>query len=138
MNSPPAAGAVTDNRILLGPVPVDERPEVRRSYRVKVVNPIWNGSGTIRRKKAEHYVLHGRAEWVGSEQVRMLMSHPANRAAAAEAAAAYESVKRTMSREELAHLPLANVEIAYTDRSVAATRHVAGRSGPVRVIRSNG
>jgi hypothetical protein len=43
-----------------------------------------------------------------------------------------------MSREELAHLPVTNVGIAYTDRSVAVTRHVAGRSGPVRVIRIDG
>jgi hypothetical protein len=138
VNSPPAAGAALNNQNPLGPVPAEGGQSERRSYQVKVVNAIWNGSGTIRRKKAEHYVLHGRAEWLGSEQVRMLMSHPANRAAAAEAAAAYESIQRTMSREELAHLPVANVQIAYTDRSVAATRHVAGRSGPVRVIRSNG
>ena len=100
---------------------------------MQVVNSIWNGPGTIRRKKAEHYVLTGRAEWVGPEQVRMITLHPENKAAASDAAAGYQGITRTMSLEELAHLPIANPRLAYTDRSIPATRHFAGRSGHVRV-----
>lgn len=105
-----------------GQVPAGNEPGNKRSYRVKVVNSIWNGAGTIRRKKAEHYVSLQRAEWVGPDQVRMVMSHPDNQAAAAKAAVGYEAIKRTMTLEELANLPLVRARIAYTHRSVPATR----------------
>lgn len=75
-------------------------------YRVTVVNPIWNGGYTIRRKKAEHYVEVGRAEWVGPNQLRMLMSHPANIAAMTRASAGYHDINRTMTQQELRHVPL--------------------------------
>ena len=39
---------------------------------------------------------------------------------------------------ELPHIPLTRPQIAYTDRSVRATRHVGGRRGPVRIVGSGG
>ncbi len=64
------------------------------SSKVKVVNPVWNGNGIIKRKVAEFYVTEGRAEWVGRpesfsgtlDQLRLIPSHPKNVAAAARAA----------------------------------------------------
>ena len=84
---------------------------------VKVVNSIWNGAGLIRRKKAEHFVSTGRAEWVGANQLRMIMSHPKNVSAGARAAAGYNDVDRTMTLKELQRIPMVNPRIAYTDRS---------------------
>jgi hypothetical protein len=55
---------------------------------VRIVNAVENGSPVIKRKVAEHYVLIGRAEWVGADQLR-LNSHPANKRAAAQAATDY-------------------------------------------------
>lgn len=132
MNSPPTFGTSPNNKKPLGLVPAER--ERKRSYRVKVINSPWNGDGLIRRKKAEHYVSVGRAEWVSADQVRMIGSHPQNSTAASRAAEGYQSVTRTMTLEELAHVPLVNPRIAYTNRSIPASRHFAGRSGPVRVV----
>ena len=77
--------------------------------------------------------MDGRAIFMGTDQLRLIESHPKNLAAAATAAAGYEGVNRTMTLEELKHLPVMRPHIAYTDRSVPATRHMSGRSGPVRI-----
>ena len=47
---------------------------------VRVLNPVSNGTAIFNRKKAEHYVKKGRAEWVGDNQLqlRLVMSHPKN------------------------------------------------------------
>jgi hypothetical protein len=60
------------------------------STRVKVINSVWNGSGLLKRKVAEHYVREGRAEWVADGQLRLILSHPKNQAAA-ERAHAWEA-----------------------------------------------
>ena len=115
---------------------------------MRVVNAVWNGSGYIKRKKADFYVKEGRAVFVGSvrhpdrdemiDQLRLIESHPDNVRAATTAATGYESITRTMSLAELAHIPLMRPQIAYTDRSVPATRHVGGRRGPVRIVNNDG
>ncbi len=134
MNSISGAVPITKNPTPFGPVPAANKPGNKGSYRVKVVNSIWNGAGTIRRKKAEYYVSLQRAEWVGPDQVRMLMAHPENRAAAAKAAFGYEAIIRTMTVKELANLPIVRQDIAYTHRSVAAARRVGGREDSVHVV----
>jgi hypothetical protein len=53
------------------------------SSKVKVLNPVSNGRGIIRRVDADHYVREGRAEWAGPDQLRLNLSHPRNVAAAA-------------------------------------------------------
>lgn len=78
-----------------------------------MVNRIWNGGYTIRRKKAEHYVEVGRAEWVGPNQLRMLMTHPANIAAMTRASAGYHAVNRLMKPQELANIGVLRPLIAY-------------------------
>jgi hypothetical protein len=132
VNSPPNIGLVSNHRNPLGPVSAENKPGSKRSYRVKVVNSIWNGPGTIRRKKAEHYVSVGRAEWVAPDQVRMVTSHPENRAAAARAKEGYVSITRTMSLEEIARLPMARPRVAYMNRSLPTNGLDEGRGGPVR------
>jgi hypothetical protein len=57
------------------------------SSKVKVVNEVRNWDGLMRRKDAEWYVEEGRAEWVGKDQPRLVLSHPDNIAAAARARA---------------------------------------------------
>lgn len=59
---------------------------------VRTVNPVLNQSPTLRRKDAERLVRLGRAEWVASDQIRLVMSDPQNRAAAALAAGTYNAV----------------------------------------------
>jgi hypothetical protein len=115
---------------------------------VRVVNAAWNGSGYIKRKKAEFYVKEGRAVFVGSarhpdrdemiDQLRLIDSHPDNIKAAATAALGYEAIRRAMTIEELSHIPMVRPRIAYTDRSVPASRHVGGRRGPVRIVNCGG
>jgi len=110
------------------------------------VNAPWNGSGYIKRKKAEFYVKEGRAVFVGTsrhpdrnemiDQVRLIDSHPDNIKAAATAALGYETIRRNMTLDELRHLPMVRPQMAYTDRSVPATRRLGGRSGTVRIIRT--
>jgi hypothetical protein len=101
---------------------------------VKVTNPVWNGSGYIKRKTANFYVGEGRAIFVGEDQLRLIESHPKNRAAYWRAAQEYLRVHRTMTRVELSHLPVVRPDVLLTDRSVPVHRTPAGRSGRVRVL----
>lgn len=57
------------------------------SAKVKVVNPVWNGNGIIKRKVADYYVSEGRAEWIGEDQLRLVATHPKNQVAAERASA---------------------------------------------------
>jgi hypothetical protein len=61
------------------------------SAKAKVVNAVWNGSYEVRRKTANHFVAEGRAVWVGRDQLRLLLTHPKNQAAAARAAKGYQA-----------------------------------------------
>jgi hypothetical protein len=116
----------------------------RLSSYVRVVNAPWNGSGFIKRKKAEFYLKEGRAILAGSARdlnrdqmidlLRLIDSHPDNVRAAQTAAVGYQAIRRTMTIEELAHIPMMRPQVAYTDHSVRATRYVRGRSGPVRTM----
>jgi len=107
-----------------------------RTPYVRVVNPVWNGSGYIKRKKAEHYVRTGRGCFVALDQLRLNESHPDNIAAASRAAAGYEGVDRLMTVDELAHLPMARPQVAYTSPKGDGRRRYAGRSGTVRLLTS--
>lgn len=133
MTSPPARRPETQGAAGAGPLGMES--DGRRSSHVKVVNPVWNGSGYIKRKTANFYAAEGRAEFVGEDQLRLINSHPKNRAASWKAATGYERVHRVMTRAELAHLPVVRPAILLTDRSTRARRSFAGRSGPVRVLR---
>lgn len=112
-----------------------EKQATRTTY-VRVVNPVWNGSGYVKRKKAEHYVRTGRGCFVALDQLRLNESHPDNIAAASRAAAGYETVDRLMTVSELAHLPMARPEVAYTVPTGDGRRRYAGRSGTVRLLKS--
>jgi hypothetical protein len=106
------------------------------SSRVKVVNSIWNGSGVIKRKVAQSYVDEGRAEWVEQDQLRLVLSHWKNQAAAARARA-WEAGKAPSSEGEIAR----TLALFGTD-GLAACDHVKcrfeeprelpDRIGPVR------
>ena len=142
MNSPPAARPAIQEAAGAGPR--GKTTARRLSSYVRVVNAPWNGSGFIKRKKAEFYVTAGRAVFVGSardphrdeiiDQLRLRESHPDNVRAAKTAALGYNGIRRTMTIEELAHIPMMRQQVAYTDRSVPASRHVRGRSGTVRTM----
>jgi hypothetical protein len=145
MNSPPAGRPRTQEAAGAGPRGKGTARNL--SSHVRVVNAPWNGSGYIKRKKAEFYVKEGRAVYVGSarhpdrdemvEQLRLLDSHPDNIQAAVTSAVGYEAIERTMTLNELRRIPMMRAQIAYTVHSLPATRHVGGRSGPVRIVRSD-
>ena len=80
------------------------------SAKVKVVNAVWNGRGLLKRKVAEYYVAEGRAEWVGEGQLRLVLSHPKNMAAARAAACQTEC----------------NPDPAATHLSLAVAQHPSG------------
>ena len=132
MTGPPAARSETQGAAGAGPL--GKERDGRRSA-VKVVNPAWNGSGYIRRKTANFYVAEGRAVFVGEDQLRLIESHPKNRAASWRAAAGYERVDRMMTLEELAHLPVVRPGLLIRVRSTLVRRSSSGRSGPVRLLR---
>ncbi len=83
----------------------NEKPKGLSAY-VRVVNAAWNGSGYIKRKKAHHYVKEARAIFVAPDQLRLIQGHPKNLAAGVSAAAGYKSITRTMTLDELTHLPM--------------------------------
>jgi hypothetical protein len=140
LTGPPAATPA--NQEAAGASPRGKDTARKLSSHVRVIDAPWNGSGYIKRKKAEFLVKEGRAVFVGSarhperdemiDQLRLNNSHPDNIRAARTAAFGYEAVQRTMTIEELPHIPMIRPMMAYTDRSRLATRPVAGRRGPVR------
>ena len=112
----------------VGAGPLGNTVTQKPSTYVKVVNSVWNGSGCIKRKVAEYYVEERRAEWVGDDQLRLIESHPKNRAAARRATRGYENVARVMTTAEMKHLPI-------IQRRKSTGRHGAlGRSAPDRVL----
>jgi hypothetical protein len=77
------------------------------------VNQVLNQSPIIRRKDAERLVLIGRAEWVGSDQLRLVLSHPSNCIGAAIAARGYEwPAGKIPDARELRHIPIVCAEKA--------------------------
>ena len=104
MMGPPAIMPETQEADGAGPRG-SEKPKRLSAY-VRVVNAAWNGAGYVKRKKADHYVKEARAVFVAPDQLRLIPSHPANRAAASSAASGYESITRTMTLDEQAHLPM--------------------------------
>lgn len=111
--------------------------------KVRISNPIENGSNFTSRKRALEFVEAKRAVFVGDNAIRFIENDPRNQAARRRAAAEYNAVNRTMSRQEIANIPFVRpgkaLTEAMTNRSqVSVRRHVAGRSGPVRIIVSTG
>jgi hypothetical protein len=110
--------------------------------KVRITNPIDNGSNLTSRKRALQFVEAKRAVFVGDNSIRFIENDPRNQAAHRRAAAEYNAVDRTMTRQELANIPLVRpgkaLREASTNRTQAARRHVAGRSGPVQVIVNTG
>jgi hypothetical protein len=115
MTGPPAARPGIQEAAGAGPRG-SEKPEGLSAY-VRVVNAAWNGSGYIKRKKADYYVKGGRAFFVCPDQLRLIQSHTANLAAASAAAAGYESIMRTMTLDELAHIPIMRPSLVRIGRS---------------------
>jgi hypothetical protein len=72
------------------------------STKVKVVNPVWNGNGRITRKVADFYASEGRAEWVGRDQIRLVLTHPKNQAAAARARAWEAAYRPSLDDDRIA------------------------------------
>jgi hypothetical protein len=111
--------------------------------KVRIINPVENGSNITSRKRALQFVAEGRAVFVGSKLLRFIETDPRNQAAAHRAARGYEAVNRVMSKAEIANIPLVRpataIRDAMTDRSTSRRRHVPGRrSGPVHVLVSKG
>jgi hypothetical protein len=126
MTGPP--GVRPEMQGAVGAGPLGERAAKKLSTHVKIVNSVFNGSGYLKRKVAEYYVAEGRAEFVADDQLRLIESHPKNRAAARRATWGYENVTRVMTIAEMKHLPI-------IQRRKSTGRHGAlGRSTPDRVL----
>jgi hypothetical protein len=118
-------------------------PEVSNKVlkKVKIVNPIENGSDITSRKRAVQFVHAGRAVFVGAGDnfIRFNDADPRNQAAEGRAASGYQGVDRMMSKTEITNIPLARpakaLMEALIDRSkVPVRRSMKGRSGPVKVV----
>ncbi len=76
---------------------------------VRIVNQVRNQSPVIRRKDANRLVALKRAEWVAADQIRLVLSHPANRRDATMAAIGYEwPAGKIITRRELRNIPIVN------------------------------
>lgn len=120
------------------PMPTAE-VSINVAKRVRIINPVENGSNITSRKRALQFVQSGRAVFVGSNLLRFIEADPRNQAAVRRAARGYEEVDRMMSKTEIANIPLARPATAFkelmTDRSGSRGRHAPfGRSGPVHVF----
>lgn len=93
MSGSPASRPAKQEADGAGPRSID--PVRKLGRYVRVVNPVWNGCGFIKLKKALFYVKLKRGSFVDAEcsQLRLDMTHPANRAAAQSASVGYQLVK---------------------------------------------
>jgi hypothetical protein len=130
VNSPPASRRQESHDARGG----DTRGNKTNPKYVRIVNPVENGNPVIKRKVADHYVTTGRAEWVDADHLRLIASHPTNILKSYNSAAAYNAAAAVMiqSADELRHVPILRPRDLLTDRSVRASRHFRGRSGPAR------
>jgi hypothetical protein len=124
------------------PMPTAE-VSTKVAKKVRIINPIENGSNITSRNRAQQFVEAKRAVFVGDRFVRFIETDPRNQAAQKRAATGYNSVPRMLSKTEIANIPVARpggaLRAALTKRSgVPVRRHIAGRNGPVRVIMSSG
>jgi hypothetical protein len=119
----------------------DSRRVSKPVKKVRITNPIENGSNFTSRKRALQFVEAKRAVFVGDNSLRFIESDPRNQAARSRAAAEYNAINRAMSREEIANIPIARpgkaLKEAMTKRSGIPVRRHVGRSGPARVIVSS-
>ena len=81
--------------------------------KIKIVNPIENGSRFTSRKRALQFVQAGRAIFVAETQIRFLENEPRNRAAATRAATLYVLNNRMLTKKELRNIPVINPSKAY-------------------------
>jgi hypothetical protein len=82
-----------------------------RPDKIRILNPIRHGACWTGRNRAERYVRTGRAVFVGLAAIQFVDSDLRNIAAAkkaADTAAGYDDIRRTLTVEELAHIPLVN------------------------------
>ena len=83
--------------------------------KIRILTPTRHGSCWTGRKRAERYVRTGRAVFIGLAAIRLVESDARNLAAvkkAAESAAGYDDIRRTLTVAELANIPLINPQKA--------------------------
>ena len=107
--------------------------------KVKITNPIENGSSLTSRKRAQQFVDARRAVFVDANSIRFVDNDPRNQAANQRAAAEYNAVNRMMTKKEIASIPFvrpgkALVEVLTKRSRVSVLPRFRGRSGPVRII----
>ena len=82
-----------------------------RPNKIRILNPTRHGACWTGRNRVERYVRTGRAVIVGLAATRFIESDARNIAAAmkaAEAGAGYVVIRRTLTVDELAHIPFVN------------------------------
>jgi|SRR5579862_1386633 len=124
------------------PMPTAE-VSINVATKVRIINPVENGSNITSRKRALQFVNAGRAVFVGTNLMRFIEADPRNQAAVRRAAQGYESVRRMMTKSEIANIPLVRpakaLREAMTVRATTPARRTPyGRTGPVRVVVQTG
>ena len=111
------------------------------SKKVKIINPIENGSAITSRKRAVQFVQAGRAVFLGDKFIRFVETDTRNQAAKGRAASGYQAVDRMMSKAEMANIPFARPGLAFseslTDRSRGRFAKFTGlskRAGAVPIL----
>ena len=98
MTGPPAAQPANQVAAAAG-VARQPKTTLKLSSRVKIVNNSSNTSGCIRRRDAEFFLAAGRAVYAGRDpatgrdHLRLVETHPTNRADALEAACARDQLQ---------------------------------------------
>jgi hypothetical protein len=80
---------------------------MKLSQKVKIINPVENGSAITSRKKAVQFVQAGKAVFLGDNFIRFVENDPRNQAVTERAASGCQDVNRMMSKAEIANIPFA-------------------------------
>jgi integrase len=115
---------------------------IKVANKIRIINPVENGSNITSRKRALQFVRAGRAVFVGSSLMRFIDADPRNQAAARRAARRYDEVDRMMTKTEAANIPLVRpakaIWEAMTDRSKSRSGRVIGDAASCAVDRLSG
>ena len=101
------------------------------SKKVKIINPIENGSAITSRNRAVQFVQAGRAVFLGHNFIRFVETDPRNQAAKKRAASGYQAVDRLMSRAEMANIPFARPGLAFAEFLTARSQGYARQGPPI-------
>jgi hypothetical protein len=110
------------------------------TLQVLIVNPLPGQSNFTSIRRAQRYAIKGRAVFVGDSAIKFIDDeHRAAWASSLVTKAGYDGVERSLTLNEVAHLPVVNAEALFAPTgSKHFRRSTDGKNGKVTWLVRNG